>query len=88
VLKDGVIYAAQATGLPIVCVAFGARRKKLLRSWDRMIIPMPFTRGVFVYGEPTVIPRGAPVEEWRATIESRMNELADEAERRAMGDEG
>ncbi len=85
ILKDGLIYAAQASGLPIVPVAFGAKRRKLLRSWDRMVIPMPFTRAVFVYGEPLTIPRGADIEEWRRTVETRMNELADEAEELAEG---
>jgi lysophospholipid acyltransferase (LPLAT)-like uncharacterized protein len=87
ILKEGLIYAAQASALPIVIVAFGARRKKRLRSWDRMIIPMPFTRGVFVYGEPLLVPRDGDIEEWRQTVEKRMNELADEAERRAMSDQ-
>lgn len=80
VLKDGAIYAAQATGLPIIPVAFMSSKPKRLRSWDRMVVPKPFSRALFLYGEPIVVPRDASAEEWRATVEARMNDLADRAE--------
>jgi len=46
-----------------------------------MVIPLPFTRAIFLYGDPIVVPRDADVEEWRARVEQSMNALADEAER-------
>jgi hypothetical protein len=46
-----------------------------------MVVPLPFTRAIFLYGEPIVVPRHGDVEEWRNTVEVRMNALADEAER-------
>lgn len=45
-----------------------------------MIVPYPFTRAMFVYGEPIIVPRDADVEEWRLRVERAMNELADNAE--------
>ena len=58
-------------------------KKSLLRSWDRMVVPLPFTRAIFLYGEPIVVPRDGDVEEWRRVeIEERMNALADEARAR------
>jgi lysophospholipid acyltransferase (LPLAT)-like uncharacterized protein len=78
VLKDGVVYTAQMTGLPIVLSAFAAKKKWLLRSWDRMVVPRPFSRAIYLYSEPIVVPRDGDVEEWRAEIERRMNALADE----------
>jgi lysophospholipid acyltransferase (LPLAT)-like uncharacterized protein len=80
-VKDGVIFAAQASGLPILPIAYGAKRYKLLRSWDRMVIPKPFTTGVIVYGEPMSVPRDANIEEWRTKIADRLNELTAEAAR-------
>jgi lysophospholipid acyltransferase (LPLAT)-like uncharacterized protein len=80
VVKEGLVYASKITGLPIVPFHFTARSKKRLRSWDGMIVPRPFSRAVFVYGEPAVVPRDGDVEEWRLKIEKQMNELADEAE--------
>lgn len=80
IVKDGVVYAAKMTGLPVVPFHFTARSKKRLRSWDRMIVPRPFSRAVYLYGEPIAVPRDGDVEEWRLKIEKAMNELAEEAE--------
>ena len=82
VMKLGVVSAAQATGLPVIPVAFAADRKRNLRSWDRMVVPLPFSRVVFVYGEPIEIPRDGDVDEWGKVVERKMNELADDAETR------
>lgn len=78
--KEGIILAAQVTGLHVVPVAFAAERNKRLRSWDRMIVPLPFTRALFLYGEPLSIPRDGDVQSWRARVEHELNTLADEAE--------
>ena len=45
-----------------------------------MVIPLPFTRAVFVYGEPVVVPRDGDVEEWRVRVEQALNEVEREAE--------
>lgn len=47
-----------------------------------MIVPWPFTKLVYVYGEPLVVPRDGDVEEWRLRVEQAMNEVTEEAERR------
>ena len=80
IVKEGIVYVAKITGLPIVPFHYAAKSKKRLRSWDRMILPRPFTKVVFVYGDPITVPRDGDVEEWRLEIEKQMNELADEAE--------
>ncbi len=79
VAKDGAIYAAQVTGLPIVPMAV-AGKKKLLHSWDRTMIPLPFSKLTYVYGAPMIVPRDGDVEEWRKRLEDVMNALVDEAE--------
>ena len=81
VVKDGVIFAAQASKLPILPLAFAGKKYKLLRSWDRMIIPLPFSKGVVVYGAPIVVPRDGDLEEWRMKVENTLNDLSAEAER-------
>ena len=80
VVKDGVVYAAKMTGLPVIPFHFTAKSKKRLRSWDQMIVPRPLSKAVFVYGQPIVVPRDGDVEEWRLKIEREMNAVADEAE--------
>lgn len=80
VVKDGVIFAARASRLPIVPMAYAAKRVRRLASWDRMLIPLPFTRGVIVYGPPFVIERDADVEEWRTRLATILDELTAQAE--------
>jgi lysophospholipid acyltransferase (LPLAT)-like uncharacterized protein len=81
VVKEGVVYIAQVSGLPIVPFHFTARNKKRLRSWDQMIIPVPFSKAIYLYGEPIFVPRDGDAEEWRGRVEHAMNELAEQAER-------
>jgi lysophospholipid acyltransferase (LPLAT)-like uncharacterized protein len=81
VVKDGVIFAAQASRLPIMPMAYAAKKFFQLRSWDRMIIPKPFSKGVILYGAPIGIPRDGDAEEWRVIVEQKLNELSAEAER-------
>ena|GEM_PF-4193242 len=46
-----------------------------------MVVPLPFTRVVYLYGAPMLVPRDGDTEEWRLRLENMMNELADDAER-------
>jgi len=80
VVKDGVVYIAKVSGLPVVPVTFTARKKKRLRSWAQEVVPFPLSKALFLYGEPIVVPRDGDVQEWRMKIEQAMNALADEAE--------
>ncbi len=81
-VQPGVLLAAAATGLPILPVALAASHAKRLRSWDRFVIPWPFSRVVFVYGEPLEVARGAPLEPYAAELDRRLNACEAEAERR------
>ncbi len=45
-----------------------------------MIVPYPFTKTIYLYGEPIVVPRDGDVEEYRARVERALNDLTDEAE--------
>ena len=52
-----------------------------MRSWDRMVVPLPFSRAVFLYGDPISVSRGEDVEAARLRVERALNELANDAER-------
>ena len=55
----GVLMLARLTGAPIMPAAFSVVRGRQLRSWDRMLMPLPFGRGVFAISSPVVVPRDA-----------------------------
>jgi len=46
-----------------------------------MVVPLPFSRVVYLYGAPMLVPRDDDTEAWRFALEKTMNELADDAER-------
>jgi len=83
VAKLGVIHLARATGAPIFPVSYAATRKRQLRSWDRLLIPLPFSRVVFVAGEPLAVPRHTDDDELEAkrlALEARLNDVTARAE--------
>jgi hypothetical protein len=80
-----VILAAAATGLPIQPVAIAASRVKLLRSWDRFVIPLPFSAVHFVYGEPLVVERRGDLERAAAELKTRLDGAEAAAEGLAKG---
>ncbi|QQA42288.1 lysophospholipid acyltransferase family protein [Pelagovum pacificum] len=45
--KSAAIDWARASGATIVLFAFSTRRQVRLGTWDRMLLPLPFTRGVY-----------------------------------------
>lgn len=85
-VQPGVILAAAATGLPIQPVAIAASRAKLLRSWDRFMVPLPFSTVHFVYGEPLVVERRGDTVEAANELKRRLDAAEAEAERWAKGD--
>jgi lysophospholipid acyltransferase (LPLAT)-like uncharacterized protein len=82
-VKAGVLQASALSGLPIVPVAYAATRFGRLGSWDRMIVPLPFARLEYVFGEPMAVERGADLEAAGAELKRRLKELGREADRRA-----
>jgi lysophospholipid acyltransferase (LPLAT)-like uncharacterized protein len=82
-VQIGVIELAKLTGRPIVPFSFSASRRKILKTWDHFLLPYPFSKGVFIWGEPIVVdPNGdrAHLEERRALLEKRLNELTERAD--------
>ncbi len=50
------------------------------------MMPYPFSKGLFIYGEPLFVPRDAGealMEEKRALLERALNELTEYADRSA-----
>lgn len=79
VAKIGSLIIARDAEVPLIGVHWGADRCWVANSWDRYIIPKPFSRVVFLYSEPIWIPkgtRGEELEAYRKLFEERMNQGA------------
>jgi lysophospholipid acyltransferase (LPLAT)-like uncharacterized protein len=82
-VQPGVVLAAAATGLPIQPVAIAASRARRLRSWDRFLVPLPFSAVHFVYGEPLAVPRRGDLDAAASELKGRLDGAEAEAERLA-----
>ena len=60
----GVAQLAALAGVSVLPVAAQTTRHRLLPTWDRMILPLPFARGALVCGPPIAVPR----EGWAAAL--------------------
>lgn len=83
--SDGIVSVARLAGVPILPCAFACSPRKVLRSWDRFQVALPFARGVILWGDPIPVPRDldeAGLEAKRQELEAAMNTLAEAAARR------
>ncbi len=85
VSKIGIITAARMTGLPILPIIWNADRCWRLRSWDRTIIPKPFSRIVLVYNNALIwVPQKASrreLEMYRQRLDDELNRLVFQTDR-------
>ena len=64
--KMGPIKLAHMTGVPIRVFHVQPERFWALRSWDRFMLPKPFTRVVVSWAKELSVPRDLPPEEFEA----------------------
>jgi len=75
--KMGPIKLAQATGAPIGAFHLQPERAWTMHSWDRFLVPKPFTRIVVSWAQWTRVPSDLRPEEF----EAKRRELNDAIER-------
>jgi hypothetical protein len=80
VAAPGVAQIAALARVPVLPCAAQTSRRRVLRSWDRMVVPLPFGRGVLVCLPPIAVAR----ESWEAAvprIAAALTAAADRADR-------
>ena len=72
----GAARLALDTGANVLIMGWSTRWRIVFRSWDRVILPLPFSKGVIVWGEPVEPASGSDeaeaIEQTRRTIEDRL----------------
>jgi lysophospholipid acyltransferase (LPLAT)-like uncharacterized protein len=84
VVQIGVVELARLTGAPILPVTYSASWCKVFGSWDTFILPLPFSKVAYLWGEPLFVPRDAgkdKLEESRLLLQERMRQITEEADR-------
>jgi lysophospholipid acyltransferase (LPLAT)-like uncharacterized protein len=82
----GIVAVARLARVPIVPISYATTRRRILATWDRFHLALPFGRGTFLWGEPIAVPAHldeAGMEEYRRLVEARLTSLTADADRRA-----
>lgn len=80
----GSVALAKLSGKPVLPVAFGAQKKQNLNSWDRTLLPMPFSKVTIVFGRPITVEKrcdAKELEKKRMELEMELKRVTDIADR-------
>jgi len=79
VAAGGMTALAAISGAPVVAAAARMRPCVRLKTWDRMILPLPFARGVLVCGLPVLVARDGAAAALPG-LQAALNDAAARAE--------
>ena len=83
-LKSSAIYFASKTKTPIIMATYSSKGAKIVsKSWDCMMLPIPFSKGILTISEPIYIPtdlNDEDTEKYRKLIEDKLNSLQNQAD--------
>ncbi len=78
VIKPGLLTIAQFSGAPILPVIISGQRRWVFNSWDRFMVPKPFSRVFVRFGKPIFVPRRLNTDDFetlRQDVEKQIKEL-------------
>jgi lysophospholipid acyltransferase (LPLAT)-like uncharacterized protein len=83
-MSQSPVYFAQKTGSPIFLITYSIKNCKIIeKSWDKMLLPRPFSKGIFLVSEPIYIPQDVPekdLEKYRLMVETKLNDMQNKAD--------
>lgn len=80
VVKPGVAQLARLSGKAVVPMTFSASSCFRATSWDRFMVPYPFSRGVLYIGEPLRYEPGEEMEAFRLRLEKALKDVTAKAD--------
>ena len=87
-IKQGIVELARLSGRPIVLLTYSASRGKVFNSWGRFMLPYPFSKILFVWGDPVYVGKaldGDALEAKRLELEAGLVSLTETADRLVCG---
>ncbi len=88
IAQKGLIALALHSGCPVFPVSVAANPCWRFRSWDRTLLPKPFSRVAVAFGPLIRVEKGATpekIENYRLQLERSLNEAVASAERAVAG---
>lgn len=83
VVQPGAIALAKILGAPICPATFSASKRKQFSSWDGFIIPYPFSKGVYIWGDPIYVDKDSGEDEMerkRIEVEESLRRITERAD--------
>jgi lysophospholipid acyltransferase (LPLAT)-like uncharacterized protein len=80
VVQPGAVQLARLTDAWILPITSASARPRFLNSWDRYLLPLPFSRNVVAYGEPFPIEAAVSDEEALSRIAGSIDAVTREAD--------
>ena len=81
--KSGIIKVAQHTGYPILPLVLCCNKKFTFNSWDKMFLPLPFSKCYILVGDLMYIPKDSTredLESYRNMLQNKMIQINTQAE--------
>lgn len=82
--KPGAIFLAKKTDAVIIPITFSSNRYKIFdKSWDHFLLPMPFSKGKLIIGDPIRLSPDlddSVIESDCATVDQALNAITQEAD--------
>ena len=80
IVQPGIVELARVTGAWILPISFSSSRPRFLGSWDRYLLPLPFSVNVVAYGEGFPIPREQSASDAARKIADAIDRTTREAD--------
>ncbi|MFW6273680.1 MAG: lysophospholipid acyltransferase family protein [Halanaerobium sp.] len=74
-IKPGIIFLQEKANSMLVPMGVDARWKKNFASWDKYLLPLPFSKTALVFGEPFRFEAGMEMEAKQKILKSKMEKV-------------
>ncbi|MEN3034137.1 MAG: lysophospholipid acyltransferase family protein [Aquificaceae bacterium] len=78
VIKPGVILLAKKAAVPVLPVYISCQKAIRLKSWDRHLIPLPFSTLKVIFAKPIFVSESDSIESKLSELEVAFREIAKE----------
>ena len=83
-INSNLARIASKYNVPIIPMTFASSRRKVFSSWDKFILPLPFSNIALIYGKPIQIPRNltdSDVLEINGVIKKELDNICAKADK-------
>ena len=81
-VSDGILSISRLSNSSILPVGIGFKKKWVLNTWDKFIIPKPFNQITIIWGEPLpALKNEKNINQFKSKLESAMYNLTKKANR-------